>query len=62
MKKSLLFVAVASIFALASCGGEKAAETTSADTVSAVIDTTAAIDTAATSADTTAAAADTTTK
>jgi len=45
MKKSILFVAVASIFALASCGGEKAAETTTVDTTAAVVDTTAAIDT-----------------
>lgn len=62
MKKSLLFVAVASVFALASCGGEKAAETTTVDTTAAVVDTAAAaVDTAAT-ADTTAAVADTAAK
>ncbi len=53
MKKSLLFVAVAAIFALASCGGEKPAETTTVDTAAAVVDTTATVDT------TTAASADT---
>ena len=33
MKNSILLLAVASMFALASCGGEKAAETTTVDTV-----------------------------
>jgi hypothetical protein len=55
MKKSILFVAVAAIFALASCGGEKAPETTTVDTAAAMVDTTAAVDTAAAAVDTAAA-------
>jgi predicted small lipoprotein YifL len=42
MKNSILFLAVASMFALASCG-EKAPETAAVDTVAAVIDTMAAV-------------------
>ena len=58
MKNSILFLAVASVFALASCG-EKAPESTGVDSVSAVVDTTVVVDTV--KADTTAAA-DTTKK
>ncbi|MBC7389824.1 MAG: hypothetical protein H7329_11470 [Opitutaceae bacterium] len=33
MKNSILLIAVASVFALASCGGEKKTETSSVDTM-----------------------------
>lgn len=60
MKKSFLFLAVASVFALASCGGEKPAETAPVDSVSvATVDSAAAVaDSAATVADSAASVAD----
>ena len=42
MKKSILFLAVASVFALASCKSETA-ETTAVDSSAAVVDSSAAI-------------------
>ena len=65
MKKSLLFVAVASLFALASCGGEKQPETTSTvdTTAVATVDSAAAVaDSASTVADSAASVADSASK
>ena len=44
MKNSILLLAIASVFALASCGGEKKEETTTVDTVAvASVDSSAVV-------------------
>ena len=59
MKNTFLLIAVASVFALASCGGEKKEETSTVDTTAvSTVDTSAAVATDTASTDSTSAVTD----